>query len=244
MIPLLLLVLAYVVGSTPTSYWVGRVFHGVDLRTVGSGNLGATNTFRVLGWRAALPVMVVDILKGWAPVALFPLIPGAPSSPTWLLGFGAAAIVGHVYSFWVGFRGGKGVATSAGVFAGLAPWAVLAAFAVWLAVVATTRIVSAGSIAAAVVLPLAVLVTPTRGGTAVPVFAFLLAFFVIFAHRANIRRLLRGEEHRFRRSPPQNDPAQGQGSRSPASPASSGAQGQRPAPEGPVPADPISGGTP
>lgn len=197
MIPLLLLILAYVLGATPTSYWVGRTFHGVDLRTVGSGNLGATNTFRVLGWRAALPVMLVDILKGWAPVALFPLIPGAPDSPRWILAFGAAAIVGHVYSFWVGFRGGKGVATSAGVFMGLAPWAVLVAFVVWVALVAGTRMVSAGSIAAALVLPVAVLFTPTRGGSAVPVFSFLLSFFVLFAHRANIRRLLRGEEHRF-----------------------------------------------
>lgn len=199
MIPLLLLVLAYVLGATPTSYWVGRAFHGVDLRTVGSGNLGATNTFRVLGWRAALPVMLVDILKGWAPVALFPLVPGAPDSPRWVLAFGAAAIVGHVYSFWVGFRGGKGVATSAGVFMGLAPWAVLVAFLVWVALVFSTRMVSAGSIAAALVLPVAVLLTPTRGGSAVIVFSFLLSFFVLFAHRSNIRRLLRGEEHRFGR---------------------------------------------
>lgn len=199
MIPFLLLVLAYVVGATPTSYWVGRAFHGVDLRRAGSGNLGATNTFRVLGWRAALPVMLVDILKGWAPVALFPLLPGAPDSPRWLLAFGAAAVLGHVYSFWVGFRGGKGVATSAGVFMALAPWAVLLAFGVWLTLVLSTRMVSAGSIGAALVLPVAVVLTPTRGGTAVIAFSYLLAFFVIFAHRANIRRIFRGEEHRFGR---------------------------------------------
>lgn len=200
MIAALLLLAAYVLGATPTSYWVGKGVHGVDLRSVGSGNLGATNTFRVLGWKAALPVMLVDVLKGWAPVALFPLIPGAPATAGWLLAFGAAAILGHVFSFWVGFRGGKGVATSAGVFMGLAPWGLLAALVVWLAVVFSTRIVSLGSIAAAVVLPVVVLLTPTRGGAVVQVFAFVLAAFVILAHRGNIRRLLRGEEHRFVRT--------------------------------------------
>jgi acyl phosphate:glycerol-3-phosphate acyltransferase len=240
-IPLLLLVLAYVLGATPTSYWVGRVFHGVDLRTVGSGNLGATNTFRVLGWRAALPVMLVDILKGWAPVALFPLIPGAPPSPLWILAFGAAAIVGHVYSFWVGFRGGKGVATSAGVFMGLAPWAVLIAFVVWVGLVFATRMVSAGSIAAAVVLPLAVLFTPTRGGTAVIAFSFLLSFFVIFAHRANIRRLLRGEEHRFGRGVRLAGRADHSSPPKPPVPPAGG--GPAAAPEGPA-GEPIPGSTP
>jgi acyl phosphate:glycerol-3-phosphate acyltransferase len=199
-IPLVLLAAAYLLGATPTSYWVGKGVHGVDLRTAGSGNLGATNTFRVLGWKAALPVMLVDILKGWAPVALFPLIPGVPGTPRWLLAFGAAAILGHVYPFWVGFRGGKGVATSAGVFMGLAPWAVLVALVVWIMVVFSSRIVSLGSIAAALVLPIAVLLTPTRGGTAVQVFAFVLGAFVILAHRGNIRRLMRGEEHRFVRA--------------------------------------------
>jgi acyl phosphate:glycerol-3-phosphate acyltransferase len=201
MIGIALLALAYGTGATPTSFWVGKALHGVDLRTVGSGNLGATNTFRVLGWQAALPVMLVDILKGWAPVALFPLVPGAPDSARWVLAFGAAAILGHVYSFWVGFRGGKGVATSAGVFLALAPAAALISLCVWLVLVATTRIVSVGSIAAALVLPVAVLLTPTRGGGAVTVFSFLLASFVIFAHRSNIRRLLRGEENRFSRAP-------------------------------------------
>lgn len=227
MTPALLLLAAYVLGATPTSFWVGRVFHRVDLRRVGSGNLGATNTFRVLGWRAALPVMLVDVLKGWVPVALFPLVPGAPSSPGWLLAFGAAAVVGHVYSFWVGFRGGKGVATSAGVFMGLAPWAVLVAFGVWIVLVFSTRMVSAGSLGAALVLPPAVLLTPTRGGTPVVVFSFLLSTFVIVAHRGNIRRLLRGEEHRFGR----------RGGKAP------GASGGSPEGSAEIP-DPAPGGTP
>ncbi|CAN5623652.1 glycerol-3-phosphate 1-O-acyltransferase PlsY [soil metagenome] len=197
-LPLLLVVASYLVGATPTSYWVGRGFHGVDLRTQGSGNLGATNVFRVLGWRWALPVVVVDILKGWAPVALFPLLL-AGGVEVWALAFGAAAILGHMYSFWVGFRGGKGVATSAGVFLGLAPLAVLAAFVVWSAAVVLTRYVSLGSVLAALVLPVAVISLPHRGGAILPFFASALAIFVIWAHRANVQRLLRGEENRIGR---------------------------------------------
>jgi acyl phosphate:glycerol-3-phosphate acyltransferase len=196
--PLLLSLLSYFVGATPTSHWVGRGIYGVDLRKEGSGNLGATNVFRVLGWKAAGPVVVADILKGWLPVALFPaLVTGA--APWWALVFGAAAIVGHVCSFWVGFRGGKGVATSAGVFLALAPWAVLIGLAVWLAAVAVSRYVSLGSILAAVVLPGAVVLTPHRGGEATLGFAVALALFVIWAHRDNIRRLMHGKENRFGR---------------------------------------------
>ena len=107
MSPYVLLALAYVTGATPTSYLVGKGVYGTDLRTEGSGNLGGTNAFRVLGWKAALPVIVVDILKGWFPVWYFPQIHGdAPW--TWALAYGGAAIVGHVSSFWVGFKGGKG----------------------------------------------------------------------------------------------------------------------------------------
>ena len=197
MSPYLLLALAYLVGATPTSLWVGRVFHGVDLRQKGSGNLGATNTFRTLGWKAALPVVLVDVAKGFLPVALFVALDSASTRSEWALAYGGAAILGHVFSFWVGFRGGKGVATSAGAFLALAPWAVLAAFVVWTVVVMITRIVALGSLVAAVVLPVAVWVVPPPGGTPVLIFAAGLAAFVVWAHRSNIGRLLRGEENRF-----------------------------------------------
>lgn len=199
MTPFLLVVLAYLVGATPTSYWVGKGLYGVDLREEGSGNLGATNTFRVLGWKAALPVMVVDVSKGWLPVWLFPRIDDAVWA--WALAYAAAAILGHVFSLWVGFRGGKGVATSTGVFLALAPWAVLIALSVWLLLIVTTRIVSLASIVAALSIPLALLVTPYEGGRALLGFTVGLALFVVWAHRSNIRRLLRGEEHRFGRRP-------------------------------------------
>jgi glycerol-3-phosphate acyltransferase PlsY len=200
-----LLALSYLLGATPTSYWVGRVFHDVDLREHGSGNLGATNTLRVLGWKSAVPVIVVDVGKGFVPVWFFPGIVGA--SVGWTLAFGAAAIVGHMFSLWVGFRGGKGVATSAGVFLALAPWAVLGGFVVWLVLALATRYVSVASMGAAVALPILVAVLPTRMGPGLLGFTIALAAFVVWAHRSNLRRLVRGEENRFgRERPAREDP--------------------------------------
>lgn len=205
MIPFLFLLAAYLLGAVPTSLWVGRGLHGVDLREEGSGNLGATNTFRVLGWRAALPVVAFDVFKGWLPVAAFPGW-ASVNSLGWILGFGGAAIVGHVFPVWAGFKGGKGVATSGGVFLGLAPWGALISAAVFFSLAFGTRIVSVASMVAALVLPAAVAFTPHRGGTGTVVFSASLALFVIWAHRANIGRLLRGEENRFGHSRGRTDP--------------------------------------
>ncbi len=199
MSPFAFVALAYLLGATPTSYWVGRGVYGVDLRKEGSGNLGATNTFRVLGAKAALPVVVFDIGKGWLPVALFPGWAGVQGELGWALGFGAAAILGHVFSLWVKFHGGKGVATSAGVFVALAPWAVLICLAVFSLLVWRSRMVSLGSISAAALLPFAIWLTPHQGGMTLVGFAAALATFVIWAHRANVGRLIRGEENRFSR---------------------------------------------
>jgi len=205
----LLLGLAYLCGATPTSYWVGRTFFRLDLREHGSGNLGATNTFRVMGWRAALPVMAVDVFKGFAPVWFFP--PLVDASFGWTLAFGGAAIVGHIFSVWVGFRGGKGVATSGGVFLALAPLAVLGGFLVWVAVTFATRYVSVGSMAAALSLPVFVWLTDAPGGMPLRVFTAGLALFVVWAHRTNVRRLLRGEENRFGRKDTRPLVAEGSG---------------------------------
>jgi len=200
-IPYLLVALAYVIGATPTSYWVGRAFFGMDLREHGSGNLGATNTYRVLGAKAALPVVIVDMAKGWLPAWFLPQINGE-TAWWWAVTYGSAAILGHMFSFWVGFRGGKGVATSGGIFIALAPLATLFAFLAWVISVSITRIVSVGSIVAAAVLPVAVFFTPHAGGMGMVYFTIALALFVIWAHRANIGRLLRGEELGFRKSGP------------------------------------------
>jgi acyl phosphate:glycerol-3-phosphate acyltransferase len=193
----LLLLAAYLVGAFPTSYIVGRLTRGIDLRQHGSGNLGATNAFRVLGWRAATPIFIVDVAKGFLPVYLFPRIDGT-ESVAWALAYGAAAIFGHMFSIYVGFRGGKGVATGAGVFLALAPIAALASLVIWTVLVVATGYVSLASIVSAAVLPLLIALTGAPGS--VLALAIALATFVIYAHRANIGRLRRGEEHRFRKS--------------------------------------------
>ncbi len=198
--PYALLGLAYLAGATPTSFGLAKGVYGVDLRTEGSGNLGATNTFRILGWKAALPVMVVDVFKGWVPTWYFPQIDG-DAAWAWTLAYGAAAIVGHVFSVWVGFKGGKGIATSGGVYAAIAPTALLVGVVAWIAIFALTRFVSVGSMGAALVLPLAVYLTPHAGGDSVVWFTVALAAFVIWAHRSNVGRLLRREEPAFGRGP-------------------------------------------
>lgn len=200
--PALLVVLSYLLGAIPTSYWVGRWGYGVDLRERGSGNLGATNVYRVLGWKAALPVVLADVAKGFIPAWLFPRLEAAPWA--WALGYGSAAVLGHVYSVWVRFRGGKGVATSAGVLAGLAPAAMLVGFAVWLVTVLTTRMVALGSVLAALSIPAAVWLFARQSGA--PLFGFTLAIavLVIWAHRTNLARIARGEEHRFGRGRPRH----------------------------------------
>lgn len=187
------LIASYLLGAIPTSYLVGRWVRGIDLRREGSGNLGATNAFRVMGWKLALPVLIFDLLKGWFPAYYFPGLAGVGDE--WALAFGAAAIFGHVFSIYMRFRGGKGVATSAGVFLAIAPIAALAGLLVWGALVAATRIVSLASIVAALVVPLVVWLE--QGSGAVLWLAIAMAAFVIYAHRANIRRLLAGTEHRF-----------------------------------------------
>jgi glycerol-3-phosphate acyltransferase PlsY len=191
--------IAYAAGSVPAAYLAGRS-KGVDLRKHGSGNLGATNVVRTLGWKIGLVVFLFDALKGALPVLYLPPVTAATMSPE-LLGilYGLGAIIGHARPLFLGFRkGGKGVATSAGVFAALAPVALLVSFVVFAVVLMTSGYVSLGSLLAAVVLPVVLAFTH---GTRTPIFAvsLLLAAFVFWTHRANIGRLRRGEEHRFGR---------------------------------------------
>jgi len=207
MSPFVLLPLAYATGATPTSFWLGKAVYGMDLRTKGSGNLGGTNAARVFGWRAGVPVIIVDIAKGWFPVWYFPQIQAEVSPSTWALAYGGAAVVGHVFSFWVGFKGGKGIATAAGVLLGLAPVAMTVALGVWFVMFVATRIVSASSLMAAVTLPAVVYFLPGREGTAMLWFTGSLAAFVVWSHRSNVGRLLRGEESSFRKPAPRVDPS-------------------------------------
>jgi glycerol-3-phosphate acyltransferase PlsY len=198
--PALGLLAAYVLGSIPAAHLAGRA-RGVDLRQHGSGNLGATNALRVLGWKIGLPVFLFDALKGFAPAFWFPALFDAPGH--WAMAYGLAAIVGHVRPIFLlgrGGGGGKGVATAAGVFLGLAPAATGVALLVFALVLWATGFVSLGSLCAAVALVVALAATV---GVRAPVFALGAAVgaFVFWSHRANIGRLRRGEEHSFRRRP-------------------------------------------
>ena len=190
------LLASYFVGAIPTSYLAGRIFRGIDLRQHGSRNLGATNVYRTLGWRYAVPVGLVDIAKGAVPVLfLAPLVSG---SQYFGLACGLAAVVGHAFSPFVGFRGGKGVATAAGVMLGLTPLTIGLLVVVWAAIVFGTGYVSLGSIVAALLLPVLVWLLHPGSRGLVP-FDVVIALGIVWLHRANIRRLLAGTEHRFGR---------------------------------------------
>ncbi|MGH7542423.1 MAG: glycerol-3-phosphate 1-O-acyltransferase PlsY [Gemmatimonadota bacterium] len=196
----LALFLAYLAGSFPTAWLVGRA-KGVDLGTVGSGNYGATNVFRNLGWGPALVVVAIDVAKGFIPVELFPgwLPASGLTAVAYQVLLAVTAVLGHVFSIFLRFRGGKGVGTAAGAFLALAPAALLAAALVWALVVAWRRIVSLASLAAALVLLVAVWVGYGREAETWPLLLVttLLAAFVFWTHRDNIGRLRRGEEERI-----------------------------------------------
>lgn len=189
------LLASYFLGAVPTSHLVSRIFARIDLRQHGSGNLGATNLYRVLGWKYAIPVALFDIAKGAIPVLVF--APQASNSPLFALACGGAAIVGHVFSVFVGFKGGKGVATAAGVMLGLTPLALGVAALVWVVLVLLTGYVSLASIAAAAVLPLAVYLLEGSVPPEVLWMDVAIAAGVILLHRRNIQRLLKGTENRF-----------------------------------------------
>lgn len=195
--PLVGLVFAYLLGSIPFAYLAGRLSRNIDLREHGSGNLGATNVYRVLGAKIALAVLLLDTAKGALPVLLLPRWVETTRPLEWAIGFGVAAILGHVlpvFLLWKG--GGKGVATAAGVFLGLVPIAMIAALLVFVAVLFVSGYVSLASLTSAALLPAILIVTH---GPRSPFFLMSLAvaIFVFWTHRANIGRLRRGEEQRF-----------------------------------------------
>jgi glycerol-3-phosphate acyltransferase PlsY len=193
---------SYLLGSIPTGYLMARA-RGIDIRTVGSGNVGATNVARAVGKLPGLITLIVDCAKGLVAVLAVPPLVARwfgiePSGFTSVL-CAMAAILGHNYPCWLKFRGGKGIATSAGAILGLAPVAMLICLAVWLLVFAVGRYVSLASIMAAVMLPVAIAIT--RGGCALLCLGLFLAVLAIWRHRSNIQRLLDGTEHRFSGKP-------------------------------------------
>jgi glycerol-3-phosphate acyltransferase PlsY len=198
-------VLAYLLGSIPTGFLVAQA-RGIDIRTVGSGNIGATNAFRVLGRAAGTAVLLVDALKGWMAVAVLPqlvfalfAVPrDASTRECYQIIGGLTVVLGHNYTCWLKFKGGKGIATSAGVLIALVPGALLIIFTIWLIVFALTRYVSLASVAAAFALPFASWLTGCS-----PLLVAVtgcLGALAIYKHRSNIERLLNGTESRFRSS--------------------------------------------
>jgi acyl phosphate:glycerol-3-phosphate acyltransferase len=191
------LIASYLLGAVPTSYLAARLFRGIDLREHGSRNLGATNLYRVLGWRYAVPVGLLDAAKGLVAVLVF--APRVSSSELFALICGLVAVVGHVFSVFVGFKGGKGVATAAGVMLGLTPAALGVAVLVWAALVYLTGYVSVGSIVAAAIFPLAVYLLEPPDQPAMLWLDIAVAAAIVWFHRANIQRLFKGTENRFGR---------------------------------------------
>jgi glycerol-3-phosphate acyltransferase PlsY len=194
-------VLAYLAGSIPSAVWAGKVFHGIDVREHGSGNAGATNTVRVLGWKTGIPVLIFDLFKGWLAAMLPRFLDAAPADTETMMALqivcGLAAILGHVFPVFAGFRGGKGVATTFGVLLALHPLLTLTCAGIFLIVLLASGYVSLGSMIAVAMFPI-LLVTLFRSPSVwLTVFAIVVAAAVIATHAKNIKRLLRGEEKRF-----------------------------------------------
>lgn len=194
----LLVLVGYLCGSIPWGVVLGRLVLGVDVRTVGSGNIGATNVARAGGKKLGVAVLLLDAAKAIAPILLSRALLGeAPGAEVWVLAVAVAAFLGHLYPVWLRFRGGKGVATALGIFAVLAPWAALAGVAAYAVAYIATRISSVGSLAGSVVCVAGAFVT--HGGRDPASWAALaIGAIVVLRHRENIRRLLRGEERRMR----------------------------------------------
>lgn len=188
---------SYLLGATPTSYIAGKLGRGIDLREHGSKNLGATNVYRILGWKYAIPVALVDIAKGATPVVWISRWAGAAEHPWLPVVLGGAAVLGHMFSPYVSFKGGKGVATAAGMFLALAPVAVLLAIPIWALCLWLTGYVSLSSIIAVLSVPLSVALLQPASPSVFWASVALVAL-IIFAHRRNITRLLAGTENRFR----------------------------------------------
>ncbi|NND72788.1 MAG: glycerol-3-phosphate 1-O-acyltransferase PlsY [Rhodothermales bacterium] len=209
---IVIVVLSYLAGSIPGSVWVGKLISGVDVREHGSGNAGATNTFRVLGWKAGVLATIVDVGKGLLAagvIASLRLGQGVIELPFWnpdvfyQMVAGAAAILGHMYPVYIGFKGGKGMNTSAGVLFAITPYSMWITLAMFVIVLFSTRYVSLASMIAAITFPTTVGIRKyvfniERLDASIFVMSLLIAAGLIYAHRSNIKRLLSGEENRIR----------------------------------------------
>lgn len=197
------LAFAYLVGSLPTSFLFGKFLKNVDIRKEGSGNVGATNAFRVLGPKIGVTVMAIDIFKGFLPVYLAQGRSFGEYSQLWYFLIGVAAILGHVFTIFLKFRGGKGVATTAGVFVALAPKAALTCVILWTVLVALFKMASVGSIAAASLLPFAIYYFNGPDRLLLGV-STCMSLLVIYMHKKNIKNLINGTELKINSKPPED----------------------------------------
>jgi glycerol-3-phosphate acyltransferase PlsY len=192
---------AYLLGSVPTAVWIGRAFHNIDVREHGSGNAGATNVIRVLGWKTGIPVLVIDLAKGWLAAMLPVFLKLAEPESSEMVNFqiigGVLSIIGHIFPVFAEFRGGKGVGTVFGVLLALHPLLTLSCIGVFLFVLLLTGIVSISSMTAGLAFPLFLFFLFDTPSTVFRIFSIVVAIGLILTHRKNIGRLLKGEEKRL-----------------------------------------------
>jgi glycerol-3-phosphate acyltransferase PlsY len=197
---MMLVVLAYLLGSIPTSIWVSKAVFGIDIRQFGSGNPGATNTFRVLGSNWGAFVMTVDISKGLIATSLYVLMPfylhNELARTNFMILLGMASVIGHIFPIWADFKGGKGVATILGMALAIQPIVALICMLVFLITLFTTRYVSLSSMLAGVVFMLLILFIFKEKETSYRIFAIIVALMVVLTHQKNIGRLLKGKENK------------------------------------------------
>jgi len=200
---LIVFILAYLLGSIPTSVWAGKIFHGIDVREHGSGNAGATNVIRVLGWKTGIPVLLIDLIKGWLAATLPRFLsiaePGSASLVNLQIICGIFAIMGHILPVFAGFRGGKGVATVFGVLFAIHPYLTLSCAGVFLIVLLISGYVSLSSICAGIAFPLFLLFIYDTPSVFFRVFSVIIMIAIIITHRKNISRLLNREEPKLLR---------------------------------------------
>ena len=198
---LLLICVAYLIGSIPTAVWVSKSIYGIDIRDYGSGNSGATNTFRVLGSKWGSVVMLVDVIKGVVATSLYILMPLYLSNEllrtNFMIGLGLAAVIGHIFPIWASFRGGKGVATLLGMAIAIQPVVAVCCLAVFFVVLFLTRFVSLSSILAGISFMVFILFIFNEKEPLYRIFAVLVALMVILTHQKNIGRILRGTESKI-----------------------------------------------
>ena len=194
------ILVAYLIGSIPTSVWIGKVFYGKDVRDYGSGNAGATNTFRVLGAKAGIPVFILDALKGWAPAffaqQLFFYLPFTTDELLFPIIIGIVAVIGHIFPVFAGFRGGKGVATILGVAVAIEPLGASICAGIFLIFLLLTKYVSLGSLIAGISFPLLLNLIIGTQSTTLVVFSIVATVVLFVTHKKNLKRLFAGTENK------------------------------------------------